>query len=150
MTEHSVVTNGGGIFVSPRKCCAYYSTMSDIAPCESSLKWKLSIESPSLSLAYAAKAVTRNALFAVDISYPLLKAWHEFLRKATKQNNDPCPTSEEQSPSKSGTGGESVRPQHTYTDLLEFSIHGNFFAISEDPITRTEVHRHLQRLAGAV
>jgi len=34
--------------------------------------------------------------------------------------------------------------------LLEFSIPGNFFAISEDHITRTEVHVHLQRLAGAV
>ena len=122
--------------------------MSDIAPFESFLKWKLSIESPSLSLAYAAKAVTRNALFAVAGHF--LKAWHEFLHKATKQNNDSCPTSEKLSPSKSGTGGESVRPQHTYTDLLEFSIHGNFFAISEDPITRTEVHKHLQRLAGAV
>ena len=43
-----------------------------------------------------------------------------------------------------------MRPQHKYTDFLEFSIAGNFFAISEDPITRTEVHRDLQRLAGAV
>lgn len=43
-----------------------------------------------------------------------------------------------------------MRPQHTYTDFLEFSIPGNFFAISENPITRTEVHKHLQRLAGAV
>ena len=81
-----------------------------------------------------------------------LKAWHEFLSKASKQNNNPCPTSEEQSPSTSGTGEEKtgVRPQHTYTDLLEFSIPGNFFAISEDLITRTEVHKHLQRLAEAV
>ena len=51
--------------------------MSDIGPFESFLKWELSIESPSL--AYAAKAVTRNVLFAVDIPYPLLKTWHEFL-----------------------------------------------------------------------
>ena len=58
----------------------------------------------------------------------------------------------EQSSSTSGTDEEKtgVRPQHTYTDLLEFSIPGNFFAISEDPIARTEVHKHLQRLAGAV
>ena len=53
--------------------------MSDIAPFESFLKWKLSIENPSPSLACAAKAVTRNVFFAVDIPYPLLKAWHEFL-----------------------------------------------------------------------
>jgi len=43
-----------------------------------------------------------------------------------------------------------VRPQHKYTDLLEFFIPGNFFAISEDPITRTEFHRDLQRLTVAV
>jgi len=120
--------------------------MSDIALFESFLKWKLSIENTSPSLAYAAKAVTRNVLFP----YPLLKAWHEFLSEATKQNNNPCPTSEEQSPSTSGTGEESVRPQHTNADLLEFSIPGNFFAMSEDRITRAEVHEHLQRLAGAV
>jgi len=120
--------------------------MSDIALFESFLKWKLSIENTSTSLAYAAKAVTRNVLFP----YPLLRAWHEFLSEATKQNNNPCPTSEEQSPSTSGTGKESVRPQHTNADLLEFSIPGNFFAISEDRITRAEVHEHLQRLAGAV
>jgi len=78
------------------------------------LKWKLPIENTSPSLAYAAKAVTRNVPFAVDIPYPLLKAWHEFLSEATKQNNNPCPTSEEQSPSTSGTGKESVRPQNIH------------------------------------
>lgn len=58
--------------------------MSDIALFESFLKWKLSIENPSPSLAYAAKAVTRNVLFAVDIPYPLLKVWHEFLSRIKK------------------------------------------------------------------
>ena len=39
---------------------------------------------------------------------------------------------------------------YTYTNLLEFSTPGNSFGISEDTIMRTEVHKHLQRLAGAV
>ena len=121
--------------------------MSDIAPFESFLKWKLSIESPSL--AYAARAVTRNVLFAVDIPYPLLKAWHEFLSKARKEIDDRSPSSVDESPSTSGTVEES-QIIYTYTDLLEFLIPGNSFAISDDPITRKEVHKHLQRLAGAV
>ena len=44
---------------------------------EAFLKWELRIESPSL--AYAAKAVTRNIILAVDIPYPLLKAWYDFI-----------------------------------------------------------------------
>ena len=52
--------------------------MSDIAPLESFFKWKLSIETHSL--AYAAEKVTRNVLFVVDVLYPLLKAWYDFLK----------------------------------------------------------------------
>ena len=122
--------------------------MSDIGPFESFLKWELSIESPSL--AYAAKAVTRNVFFAVDIPYPLLKAWNAFLCKAASQNDHlSTNTSADQSESTSGTSDEEV-PPYTYTDLLEFSIHGNSFGISEDPTTRAEIHKQLQRLAGAV
>ena len=43
--------------------------MSDRPPLEAFLKWKLKIESPSL--AYAAKAATRDIILAVDIPYPL-------------------------------------------------------------------------------
>lgn len=42
---------------------------------------KLSIETPSS--AYAAKRVTRNALFAVDIPYPFLKTWYDFLKNSS-------------------------------------------------------------------
>ena len=123
--------------------------MSDIGPFESFLKWELSIESPSL--AYAAKAVTRNVLFAVDIPYPLLKAWHEFLSKAARQNiSQSTGTSVDQGPSTSGTSDEVPPYTYTYTDLLEFSIPGNSFGIREDPTTRAEIHQNLQRLAGAV
>lgn len=34
--------------------------------------------------------------------------------------------------------------------MLEFSIPGNSFGISEDPVRRTQIHKHLQRLAGTV
>ena len=91
--------------------------MSDIGPFESFLKWELSIESPSL--AYVAKAVTRNVLFAVDIPYPLLKAWHEFLSKAARQNiNQSTGTSVDQGPSTSGTSDEVPPYTYTYTHTL--------------------------------
>ena len=57
--------------------------MSD-TPFDSFLKWKLGIESPSL--AYADKTVIRSIIFAVDVYYPLLKAWNEFIE--TQNNNN--------------------------------------------------------------
>jgi len=57
--------------------------MSDRPPLEAFLEWKLKVESPSL--AYAAKAATRNVIFAVDIPYPLLKAWHDFITSQKKE-----------------------------------------------------------------
>ena len=38
---------------------------------------------------------------------------------------------------------------HTHT-LICWNFPGNSFGISEDPTTRAEIHKHLQRLAGAV
>ena len=119
--------------------------MSDIAPFKSFLEWKLSIETPSL--AYAAKAVTRNVLFAVEIPYPLLKAWHGFL----KADRNEKPSSLNQGPSTSADLGESAtKLTYTYTDLLEFSVPGNCFAISDDLAVREEIRQSLQKLAGAV
>ena len=46
---------------------------------DSFLQWKLGVESPSL--AYAAKPVAKTILFAVNIPYPLLKAWHSIMTK---------------------------------------------------------------------
>ena len=40
-------------------------------------EWKLGIERPSL--AYAAKTTSRQPIFAVDIPYPLLKLWQEYM-----------------------------------------------------------------------
>ena len=59
--------------------------MSDTPPFDSFLKWKLGIESPSL--AYAAKTVTRNIILAVDVPYPLLKLWHDFIKTQKNDRN---------------------------------------------------------------
>ena len=45
-----------------------------LGPLDLHLKWKLSIESPSL--AYINKCMSKTVLFAVDILYPILKAWY--------------------------------------------------------------------------
>lgn len=62
--------------------------MSDTPPFDSFLKWKLGIESPSL--AYAAKTVTRNIIVAVDVPYPLPRAWHEIMKKQKNNDNFTC------------------------------------------------------------
>ena len=59
--------------------------MSDTPPFDSFLKWKLGIESPSF--AYAAKTVTRSIIFAVDVPYPLLKAWNELIKIYNNNNS---------------------------------------------------------------
>ena len=95
--------------------------MSDRPPMESFLKWKLSIESPSLK--YAAKAVTKNVILAVpDIPYPLLKAWHEFLRLQKKESKTAAVASQ---PDQSALTS-------TYVDLLEYCIPSHTFAITAD------------------
>ena len=75
--------------------------MSDRPPLESFLKWKLSIESPSLK--YAAKAVTRNLILALDIPFPLLKAWHEFLRSQKKESKTAVESQPHDEPSTSAS-----------------------------------------------
>lgn len=109
--------------------------MSDIA----SLEWKLSIE--TISLAYAARKLTRIALFAVEIPYPLLKAWYDFLKNSSLN----------QGASKSANcADQSANSCHKYTDLQEFSIPENFFSISDGPVVREEIHQSLRKPAGDV
>ena len=60
--------------------------MSDTPPFDSFLKWKLGNESPSL--AYAAKTATRNIILAVDVPYPLLKLWHDFIKAQKNDGNN--------------------------------------------------------------
>ena len=90
---------------------------------------KLSIETPSS--AYAAKKVTRNALFAVDIPYPFLKAWYDFLKNSSLN----------QGASKSENyADQSANSYNKYTNLQE-SIPENFFVISDDTAVRVEIHQ---------
>ena len=44
---------------------------------DSFLQWKFGIQSPSLKYAAKAVAKTKTILFAVNIPYPLLRAWRE-------------------------------------------------------------------------
>lgn len=122
--------------------------MSDRPPMESFLKWKLSIESPSLK--YAAKAVTRNVILAVDIPYPLLKAWHEFLRSQKKESKTAAGASQpDQSASTSSDLSHAVQ-EYTYVDLLEYCIPCHTFAITADEQIREEVNNTLAKIAGMV
>ncbi|CAB4008283.1 Hypothetical predicted protein [Paramuricea clavata] len=111
--------------------------MSDIHPHHSIFKWKLCIEEPSL--AYAAKNDARPALFAVGITYPLLKLWQEYMvnqkekeNLATAENENPCPS------------------QYCldYVNLFELSIPGDVFGITKDRIIRNEVNKFLEKFAG--
>ena len=122
--------------------------MSDRPPMESFLKWKLSIESPSLK--YAAKAVTRNVILAVDIPYPLLKAWHEFLRLQKKESKTAAVASQpDQSASTSSDLSHAVQ-ECTYVDLFEYCIPSHTFAITADEQIREEVNNTLAKIAGMV
>ena len=86
--------------------------MSDIPLVKSMLEWKLGIGIPSL--AYAAKATSRQPIFAVDIPYPLLKLWQEYMviQNSRKQKTGDD-TAEDCCPNKDP-------PEFDYADLFEF------------------------------
>ena len=119
--------------------------MFDIAPLESFLQWKLSIETPSL--AYAGRAETQTVLFALEMAYHLFKAWHSFLKKKPGQNTKHCASQE---PSTSTVYQDEAETHYSYTAILELSIPGNCFCISEDQFVRDEIHSRLQKIVGAV
>ena len=123
--------------------------ISDIPPINSMLEWRLCIEVPSL--AYAAKANSRQVIFSVDIPYPLLKLWQECmviqkLRQQTTeddaavQNDDSCPCQ----------SNDLQQPNLDYFDLFEYSIPGNSFGITNDKGIRSEVNTSLRKIAGLV
>ena len=124
--------------------------MSETLPFDSFLKWKLGIESPSS--AYAAKTVTRNIILAVDVPYPLLKLWHDFIktqkndRNHTYGNGEPsCST-----PSNLHMHESNMKLSYTYVDLFDYSVPGNAFAISSDEEIRPEVNESLRKICGKV
>ena len=124
--------------------------MSDRPPLEAFLKWELRIESPSL--ACAAKAATRNVILAVDIPYPLLKAWYDFIANQRKEKgkNEGNNTDRGEGSSSSFRNDDQKVREFTYTDLFENSIPQNCFAIREDQHTRAEVEESLRIIASKV
>ena len=127
--------------------------MSDRPPLESFLKWKLSVQSPSLK--YAAKAVTRTVILAVDIPFPLLKAWHEFLRLQNKERGEIVGESQDHPGLLTSTGTSHIRQgikeiSYDYVDLFEYCIPGHTFAITDDEQIRAEVNKSLAKIAGMV
>ena len=130
----------------------FAETLIPVAKCliDPHLKWELRIESPSL--AYAAKAVTRNVILAVDIPYPLLKAWYDFIATQKEESRKDKGINID-----GGEGSSSSLPtddlktrEFSYTDLFENSIPQNCFAISEDQQTRDEVEESLRKIASKV
>lgn len=117
--------------------------MSDIPPRPTVLEWKLSIQSPSL--AYAAQANSRTILFAVDIPYPLLKCWYDYI------TNKVWPEYEEVS-RQNKQSNESFQPflDFDYVDFFELAIPGSVFGIRKEKTVREEVNNRLRRLASDV
>ncbi|CAB3983662.1 Hypothetical predicted protein [Paramuricea clavata] len=120
--------------------------MSDVPPLCSMhtyLQWKLSVESHSL--AYAAKATTKDILFAVDIPFPLLRAWYNLVvLKKPFQTSCTC------DPKKIGINLPSNFPQFTYIELFEFAIPGNSFGLTHDQVVRSEINNSLRVMAAKV
>ena len=111
--------------------------MSDepLALLDSFLQWKLGIQRPSLK--YAAKAVgkAKTILFAVNIPYPLLRAWRELKMK---------------SPIQLSSVSNMDIDKYTYIELLEYSILGNSFAITPDKVIRSRINNPIRILASKV
>ena len=117
--------------------------MSDTCPTafHSFLKWKLGVQSPSL--AYAAKDMARTVLFAVNIPYPLLKAWHGILVKSG--------TTFSESSRDNNLDNNSINiEQCPFVDLFEYAIPGNSFAISPDNTIRSRINKGISTLAVRV
>ena len=102
---------------------------------DSFLQWKLGIESPSLKYAAKAVAKTKTILFAVNIPYPLLRAWRELKMK---------------SPIQLSSVSNMDIDKYTYIELLEYSILGNSFAITPDKVIRSRINNPIRILASKV
>lgn len=125
--------------------------MSDRPPLEAFLKWELRIESPSLT--YAAKAATRNVVLAIDIPYPLLKAWYDFIATQKKERG----RIRVKSLVEVRFYQVHCQPmiidkvkEFSYTDLFRNSIPQNCFVISEDQQISCEVEESLRLIATKV
>ncbi len=120
--------------------------MSDVpplCPMHTYLQWKLSVESPSFT--YAARSTSKDILFAVDIPFPLLRAWYNLVvLKKPFQTSCTC------DPKKISINLPSNFPQFTYIELFEFAIPGNSFGLTPDQVVRSEINNSLRVMAAKV
>jgi hypothetical protein len=120
--------------------------MSDVpplCPMHTYLQWKLSVESPSFT--YAARSTSKDILFAVDIPFPLLRAWYNLVvLKKPFQTSCTC------DPKKIGINLPSNFPQFTYIELFEFAIPGNSIGLTSDQVVRSEINHSLRVMAVKV
>ena len=108
--------------------------MSDVGPLHQSLQWKLAIESPSLKYVNQRPA-SNDILFAVRIPSPLLKIWYDLALN--------CQSSQD-------TNLKSTLNRYYFVDLLEYSIPGHSFGITQDESVRSKLNDSLRKLAGSV
>ncbi len=103
----------------------------------------MSVESPSFT--YAARSTSKDILFAVDIPFPLLRAWYNLVvLKKPFQTSCTC------DPKKISINLPSNFPQFTYIELFEFAIPGNSFGLTPDQVVRSEINNSLRVMAAKV
>lgn len=75
---------------------------------------------------YAYNRKSQDVVLGLKIPYPLLKEWNSLVKS-----------------------GEEIG-EVSYVELLEWSIPGNAFVFIDDPDVRTEINKHIEKLAGTV
>ena len=108
--------------------------MSDVGPSHQNLQCKLAIEGPSLKYVNQ-RTASNDILFAVRIPYPLLKIWYDLALNS-------------QSPQDANL--KSTLNRYYFVDLLEYSIPGHSFGITQDESVRSKLNDSLRKLASSV
>lgn len=126
--------------------------MSDVPLHDYILKTKLGFQSQSLH--YAAKSVSKDVAFAVDIPYPMLKVWREFLSMSPAEQGEEyeeADVDKAQGPVTLDMHIRTIRRKYqSYTDLFELAIPGDMFSIKKSESIRREMNDTLRKIAGTV
>ena len=103
----------------------------DFRHCIRQFKWKVQLGHPDLS--YAGKRRENRPIFALEISYPLLKEWDRLLYSG-------------------GIDGKTVDSQIAldYITLLELSIPGSIFVFTDDQEIRSQINGNLWKISASV
>ena len=93
----------------------------------------MGIESPSL--AYAVKTVTRSIIFAVDVPYPLLKAWNELIKTYNNNNSRNVTNNTQRCADSKTRTAAGTRLQFAPLTVLDFwpccAVSENVYAVNE-------------------